>query len=52
MEILNLSDNRIEVFPNDVLSSSNLKLVNFSKNLLTGLQDTAKQLILLDHLNL
>jgi len=52
LEILNLSDNRVEVLPNDVLTSSNLKLVNFSKNLLTGLQGTAKLLILLDHIDL
>jgi len=52
LEILNLSDNGIEVLPNDVLTSSNLKLVNFSKNLLTGLQGTAKQLILLERIDL
>ncbi len=52
LEILNLSDNRIEVIPNDVLTSSNLKFVNFSKNLLTGLQGAAKHLLLIDHIDL
>ena len=52
LEILNLSNNKLEHLPIEIFTSEHLKIINFSKNLLSDFQGVSKRLFLLDRIDL